>query len=169
MKLRFAMVFSVGLAMIVLLQVWILGVQLPGEVPIHFDLNGEPDRYSSRETHLWTMTGLVIGTTAFLLMVSWVTPKIPDSMINMPNKDYWFAPERRATSITKVQTTLVWVGVLTTLLFSSLAFLSWLVGMQYAASISPWIWIAVVLYMVATMYLCLSNFRQPARSVLTLD
>lgn len=159
LKLQFAIAFFIALAVFTLLQIWFLGNQLPAEVPVHFGIDGQPDRFSSRGEHLWTMTSLVIGTTIFLLGICWLTPKIPDSMINLPNKEYWLAPERRQATIIRVQTMLVWVGVLTTLLFSTLAFLSWLVGMQYAASISPWFWIAVVIYMGTTMYLCLGNFR----------
>ena len=166
-KLRLAVFVSVGLLVISLIQIWGLGVLLPQEVPIHFDWNGDPDRFTSRAGFLWSMTGLVIGTTAFLLFFGWLTPKIPDSMINLPNKEYWLAPERRETSHRRIQLMLVWVGSLTTLLFSAIAFLSWLVGMQYLANISPWVWIVVAVYTVAIMYMCLGGFSKPADSIET--
>ena len=164
-KRQFGLVFSIGLAVIVLLQIWILGIQLPPEVPIHFDFNGEPDGFSSRSTHLWTMSSLVVGTTLFFLFFCWLTPKIPDSMVNLPDKEYWLAEERRSETYVRIQLMLIWVGVLTTLLFSTLAFFSWLVGMNYLASISPWIWLVTLIYMVAIVSICLGQFRKPQSKV----
>lgn len=155
-----AVVVSVGLLLTSLLQIWGLGLLLPQEVPVHFDLNGEPDRFSGRAEFLWTMSGLVVGITTMMFFFCWVTPRIPESMVNIPNKEYWLAPERREASYQRIQSMLVWVGSFTTLLFSAIAFLSWMVGMKYLASISPWVWILVAVYMIAIMFMCLGGFQK---------
>lgn len=48
---------------------------LPSSVPIHFDINGKPDRYGSRGEFL-TMQGVLIGMSAFVYLLLKFLPAI---------------------------------------------------------------------------------------------
>jgi len=39
--------------------------------------------------------------------------RVPVSLINLPNKDYWLAPERKQESLRSLERDLEWMGVLT--------------------------------------------------------
>jgi hypothetical protein len=43
-------------------------------------------------------------------------PKYPDSRLNLPNKDYWLAPQRREETFASITGHLLWFGTATFLL-----------------------------------------------------
>src|SRR3954471_11230132 len=68
--------------------------QLPPQVAPHFDFAGRPDGWSSKTVFsaisIATIV-LVLFLLGVMLSVAWYAPA---GLINLPNKDYWFAPER---------------------------------------------------------------------------
>ena len=42
--------------------------------------------------------------------IGWIMKKIPHKMINMPNKEYWFAEERREQSLSIIEKYFYWFG-----------------------------------------------------------
>jgi len=89
--------------------------QLPETVASHFNAAGKADGWSSRTT----FTALYLFTVAIMalcfLLPMGLLPKIPDSMINMPRKDYWLAPERRDATFEVVREYMHWIGTATML------------------------------------------------------
>src|SRR5947207_13752518 len=86
-----------------LLVVWWLHMRhflrrLPEKIATHFDGSGVPNGWMPRDAlgsfdfiFLVFVLAVVIGS-AFLIRV------LPVSLINVPHRDYWFAPERRRQS-----------------------------------------------------------------------
>jgi hypothetical protein len=71
----------------------------PERVPVHFTLNGVPDAWGSPIELLVTLT-CVIGlfTAGFLALPALFRLTLrctPPSMMSLPHKEYWLAPERR--------------------------------------------------------------------------
>lgn len=89
--------------------------QLPETVASHFNAAGEANGWSSRTT----FTALYLATTGIMALCFlgpiWLMPKIPDSMINMPHKDYWLAPERRDETFQILNEYLLWLASATML------------------------------------------------------
>lgn len=78
---------------------WVL---LPGRVATHFGPSGEPDGWSSPATNALVL--IVIATfmfTVFYFMHRLIA-RMPMALINLPNKDYWLAPERADASLAKL-------------------------------------------------------------------
>jgi hypothetical protein len=77
---------------------------LPDLVAIHFNISGEPDGWASK----WINALLFCGMFLFLNVLYGGLPvllkKIPVSLINIPNREYWFAPERKDASLVIVST-----------------------------------------------------------------
>jgi serine/threonine-protein kinase len=75
---------------------------LPERVASHWDGAGNPNGYMSRDGfvsfYLWLMVGLstLFGGIGALVRVT------PDDAVNLPNKEYWLAPERREATITTI-------------------------------------------------------------------
>ena len=82
----------------------ILSRFLPDRVATHFAFSGEPNAWSSNliNTIFFCVTFLIVNL--LFLAIPWLLKKLPVGVINMPNREYWLAPERRQASVTKVGT-----------------------------------------------------------------
>jgi hypothetical protein len=102
--------------------VLISGSGLPPLVASHFGLGGQADGFMSRDGYLGFM---VIGTVVipFLIVVPQrIVRTIPPRLINVPNREYWLAPERIDTTLDYLRDHAVWFAVLFTAL---LCFVHW--------------------------------------------
>ena len=79
----------------VLISLFASAKELPPKVASHFNAAGVPDGWMSRDSYLWTMGAVAFGLTAFLLVIFYTLRYFPDGAINLPDRDYWLAPERR--------------------------------------------------------------------------
>lgn len=68
--------------------------QLPENVATHFNAAGHPDGWMSRSSHLLFFALFGFLFPGFVVGLCYVTRFFPPSMINLPNRDYWTAPER---------------------------------------------------------------------------
>lgn len=50
---------------------------------------------------------------ALFIGIGKLLPRIPNSMINIPNREYWLAPERRAETMSANESVLVWIAACT--------------------------------------------------------
>ena len=73
--------------------------QLPERVATHFGVDGQPNDWMSRTDSTMLLAGLQIGVPSFLLVMNTISSRFPESMLNIPNKDYWLSPERRGTTL----------------------------------------------------------------------
>jgi serine/threonine-protein kinase len=73
--------------------------QLPDRVATHFNLSGAPNDWMSKPaaTSLLLATQLLIPW--FLVGIAALTAWLPSSLVNLPNREYWLAPERRRESL----------------------------------------------------------------------
>jgi uncharacterized membrane protein len=69
--------------------------QLPERVASHFGAGGEPNGWMSRSAYLQFIG--IFGAVVPLFIVV-VFRSLPVNLINVPNRDFWFAPERSAQS-----------------------------------------------------------------------
>ena len=78
-----------------LLQTIYYWMRLPAEIASHFDLHGNPDSWSSTTSFiiLWLFAIAVINV--WPIIVGPLLRKLPPSMINTPNKDFWLSNDRR--------------------------------------------------------------------------
>lgn len=108
----FRLLFLLSLAGAVAHLAWISG-QLPDVVASHFNAAGRADGHSTRATFL-----ALYGVVIFLLGVSFggigaLIPRLPDASVNIPHRDYWLAPERRAETLAWFADQMALMGALT--------------------------------------------------------
>jgi hypothetical protein len=111
-------IFFIGLAVLFMLAT--AGV-LPDTVASHFNSSGAPNRFMSDQSYLLLMLALVVLVP---LSVGWLgrwVQQIPDELINLPHKDYWLAPERRAQTLSYLANWLQWSACVLVLFFLLLA------------------------------------------------
>ena len=86
---------------------------LPESVASSFSGSGQARGWLDREIFLSIYLVTLGFTAAVFLAVGLLLGRIPDSLINMPHKEYWLAAERRTRTIGLMQTYCMWYGTAT--------------------------------------------------------
>jgi len=104
--------------------VWITSLGLPDVVASHFGGGGSANGFMSRGTYVGVMLLFVTGAPALLGALSHFGLGSANARINLPNRDYWLAPQRRAETVSYLQRHLMDFG---TALIVFLCYVHWLV------------------------------------------
>jgi uncharacterized membrane protein len=95
------------------LSLWLLGnlaadwSQLPDHIATHFNADGSPNGWSTRAGFLAPVIAILVLCGGLFLVAGWFD-RLPDRLINLPNKDYWLAPQRRADTFAALSDWLRW-------------------------------------------------------------
>lgn len=137
--------------------------RLPQQVASHFDAQGRANGWSTKQELVGLSIGISLFITVLLAPMTLIAYYAPAAFVNVPNKDYWFAPEREADSRRAIADWLLWFTAAT------LWFLALIFHKAMAANLrqppempSPW-WIigtflAIITAMVVQLFL---RFRRP--------
>lgn len=85
--------------------------QLPPKVATHFNLEGEADSWMSKGLATLVMITLQLLLPLFLAGITALTSRLPTSLINLPNREYWLHPSRCKQSLAYVRTVISWLAV----------------------------------------------------------
>jgi ABC-type Fe3+ transport system permease subunit len=86
--------------------------RLPERLASHFNLAGDPDGWMSRSSHLWMMGLLAFGLSLLVVGLFYGLRFLPVSMINLPQREYWLAPERQRQTLHDLFRTGIWLACL---------------------------------------------------------
>ena len=87
--------------------------QLPDTVASHFDGRGIPNGWMSKQMFI----AIYLGIMVFMVAVFHLIPKFPNQLRNIPNRDYWMAPERKEETMKYIEDVTPRLGIATMLLF----------------------------------------------------
>lgn len=146
--------------------VWHTSQELPPLVASHFGASGDANGFMPRDFYIRFMLAFVLGLPTLMTFVTWRALGGSKARINIPNRDYWLAPERRAETIAFLRAGLLWFGVL---LLTFLCFAHWLVVLanqaQPAHLDATWFLGGLGVFAVALLVwliMLMSHFRQRA-------
>jgi uncharacterized membrane protein len=117
--------------------------RLPHVVASHFGAAGRPNGWMSREAFV----GVYVGVVLLLTVVFSTIRFVPPSLWNLPNKEYWLAPERRAATVTRV------AGEMTSFANATLALLLATFELAFRANLPGGTFAAEVMWVVLGVYL----------------
>lgn len=84
---------------------------LPEMVASHFDASGKADNWMSKNNFFIFESAFLLYIIASFTFLPFLIEKLPNSMINLPNKDYWLAEERRPETFVKFRMFFQWLAV----------------------------------------------------------
>ena len=100
--MRYARVFFI----IVILLCGIEAVRLwflsPDVLAAHFNVQGNPDRFVPKIVFFGYQAQTVLVVIALSLVMQVLPMILPVQWINMPNREYWYAPERREATVDRL-------------------------------------------------------------------
>ena len=70
------------------------GQLLPPIVASHFAAGGNANGFMPRNAYLGLMLFVAVGVPFLLALINSSLRFIPPHLVNLPNRDYWLAPER---------------------------------------------------------------------------
>lgn len=95
---------------------------LPEHVATHFGTNGRPNGWMSHDVFARAMAAVVLVPVAAVQAIGFLLGRLPTSLINLPNRDYWLAPERRTKTLEHIQTAMLEFG---NAMFAFMLFVLW--------------------------------------------
>lgn len=103
-------VLCAGLLVVMAGQALYYYPQLPERVAAHFGGGGQPSGWTSREGFFGILGFVVLIESAAFLGLPRILGRIPIALINLPNKHYWLAPERKQESLAWMTQVMAWCG-----------------------------------------------------------
>ena len=68
---------------------------VPLRLATHFDAGGKADGWMDRDRFRISMGAAMAALSLFLILVTLLIRHLPDRFINLPNRQFWFSPQRR--------------------------------------------------------------------------
>ena len=112
------MQFALLIGIAVVMQCLHYYPQLPAYVASNFGGEGKPGAWSSKDGLFMIYLGMLAMCAGVFFLMPRFMPRFSTKRFNMPNREYWLAPERREATLKYIQTQIEWFGV-ATLLFST--------------------------------------------------
>ena len=145
---------------------------LPEVIPSHFDVAGNVDGEMAKASFCTFIISLHVLCLIIVPFIGILTRFLPDSMVNVPNKEYWLASERRKETIGKASFILNFTGWATSLLLIGLFQLSSLVAINERATINPefhWLLIFYLSMIFGMVGFVMLKFRIPKEEMQILN
>jgi uncharacterized membrane protein len=102
-------VFAV-LAFVGFLQARLFAATMPPVVATHFGSSGAPNGWQT-QSQFFTLELILLGVCLLLAFgIPRLVRALPLSLVNLPNKEYWLAPERRNATLAYFKAQFAWFG-----------------------------------------------------------
>ena len=96
------------------------GAWLPEMVATKFSVSGDAHGFTPRHSYLAVMLGLSVGLPLLLVAAAGLAATHATGLIEVPHRDHWFAPERRAESAAFLRLHMARLGCVFVLFFAAL-------------------------------------------------
>lgn len=100
--MRRTQLLLLGLVLVSLVAAALQWNSAPDRVASHFDAAGRPNAWSSRNEFYILQVGVTLGIAVIFMGTSRLLRSTPARWINLPNKGYWLAPERREETMDRL-------------------------------------------------------------------
>jgi hypothetical protein len=134
--------------------------QLPPVMASHFNAIGNADGSMARDA-FFTSLALIFGAIVLALASCPLLLRVvPVGAVNVPHRDYWFAPERRAASVARLERGLAWFPVPVAALIALVVELTIQANVHRSALNASALWIGLALMLGSYSILTAKLYRQ---------
>jgi uncharacterized membrane protein len=120
-----------GLIVIGAVQAHYYAQRMPEVIASHFGNAGMANGWQSKSAFFITELGLIIAASVVTFGAPLITALLPASAINLPNKEFWLAPDRREYILSYFRAQFAWFGC------ALLAFLLFVMQLVFRANLQP--------------------------------
>ena len=100
----------VFLVLVCLLMMGYYYPQMPQRMAAHFAADGSPNGWQPRDAFFLLMFVICASSAIVAFFAPWQIASKSDARINLPNKEYWLAPERREATMRYIASAMAWFG-----------------------------------------------------------
>lgn len=86
---------------------------LPDTMATHFNQANQANGWTATRAFLLGSLGILAGALLIWLLIRGRLYRLPSSAFNLPNREYWLAPERRGETIGAIERQIEWFVALT--------------------------------------------------------
>jgi uncharacterized membrane protein len=104
--------------------VWLTSGDLPSVVASHFGAGGNANGFMSKSMYTALMLAAVMAIPSLVGFSGQLVRVVPLQSVNLPNKEYWLAPQRRAATLESLSSL---SGLFAIVLTFFMCFVHWLV------------------------------------------
>ena len=144
--------------------VWLTSGGLPPVVASHFGPGGAANGFMDKGMYTAFMLAVVVAVPALIALSGQLVRVLPPQLINLPNRQYWLAPQRRAATLESLSSLSVRFAFA---LVVFLCFVHWLVvqanAVQPARLPEAPLFVGLALFGVATVLWLFALFRRFGR------
>lgn len=126
---------------------------LPNTIASHFNFRNEADGWMNKNTFLIVEIAVAVFLSGMFLLIAYFIPKLPNSIINLPNKNYWLSPERREESLQVFTRFIYWFGSLTLGFLTLISQEVIITNMRIRTTISSNIWIYLLVFLTIVAFI----------------
>jgi len=139
--------------------------QLPEQVGSHFASDGDPDGWMTRESYLgFILVFLLVYPVAIAFLIGFL-PRVMPHWVNIPNRDYWLAPERREESVKFLSAQGAWFGCLLVLIVAGIHYAILVGNLSQPPTLPLSIFLTVLgaflIGLISWLVVVLRRFRKP--------
>jgi uncharacterized membrane protein len=134
---------------------------LPGRIAVHFGTGGGANGWSDTRTFMITYGIIELAIVVTSLFVARVLERAPAGSVNIPNREYWLAAERRAATLDYVTEQFLWLECLTLAFLVAVAQIIFKLNLRGAAPSLPQdFWVTLVAFLVGIGWVSLRLARR---------
>lgn len=106
--MRLSRIILVFLIAVIISQCFYYYPNLPDPMASHFNGAGTADGTMSKQNFFLLEAGILLLIVLEFTLMPYLIGKMPSALVNMPNKEFWFAVERRAETISVIRHFFEW-------------------------------------------------------------
>ena len=143
---------------------------LPEKIASHFDAQGIPNDWTTKQQFVWLAGGTFAGLTLLLCAMPIIVRIAPPSLINLPNKDYWLGPEQRDATFQFLTTWMLWFAACTLWLLAIVLHAAMVANLQRPPQLMPMWWLlgGFLAAVMALLFVLMRRFRRTERGRLMI-
>jgi len=124
---------------------------LPQKMATHFNASGEVNGWSDKSTFFLFMIGIFVVVMGILGAITVWLDKMPVSLFNLPNKEYWFAEERRASTFRLIKKYMNFINIGTAVFLLFMLHLTIVANLKPKPVLDSEFWLIFIFYFIGVV------------------